>query len=137
MKKISNYFLTTSVILFGVGLIAFSSSNINTVNKVLDQFVMEHSDRCQVLDMRTIVKNREDCKDNIRHYQRVIYVRMAERLMELIEGNNVDIGRLTRLKIDASIIANRFLRKIKKCIYFYIHFFIYIDKSIENEEYFK
>lgn len=39
MKKISNYFLTTSVILFGVGLIAFSSSNINTVNNSLDLFL--------------------------------------------------------------------------------------------------
>lgn len=39
MKKISNYFLTFIIILFGIGLIFFSSSNIVAVRKSLDLFL--------------------------------------------------------------------------------------------------
>ena len=39
MKKISNYFLTFIIILFGVGLIFFSSSNIVAVRNSLDLFL--------------------------------------------------------------------------------------------------
>jgi FkbH-like protein len=81
------------------------------MNKVLDEFVREHADRCQILDMREIVKERNDCKDNIRHYQRVIYVKMAEKLMSMLEGNKMEISRISRFISDMSILKERVLRR--------------------------
>lgn len=38
------------------------------MNVVLDKFVAEHTDRCQLLDIRKLVYQRDDCTNCIRHY---------------------------------------------------------------------
>ncbi len=69
------------------------------MNKILDIFVKEHSDQCKILDIRKIVDKREKCKDNIRHYNRNVYLKMAELLMSGLAGHEVKTGRLSKVFI--------------------------------------
>ena len=68
------------------------------LNNALDEFVSNHSN-CHVLDIRKIVVSRSDCKDNLRHYQRFVYVKMAEQLMRLVVGKNIKVS-LIRILIE-------------------------------------
>jgi len=67
------------------------------MNVVLDQFIASHPDTCSLLDMRTIVTGRADNKDNLRHYQRPIYIKMAEELMTIISGSQTKVKKSTLL----------------------------------------
>lgn len=69
-----------------------------SMNKVLDQFVSSHSDRCTLLDMRRIAISTTDLKDNIRHYTRPIYIRMAEELTRLVIGEEWRMPYSLRVK---------------------------------------
>lgn len=77
------------------------------MNGVLDKFIATHADKCSLLDMRAIVKSREDNKDNIRHYQRPIYIKLAEEMMTLIFGNQTKVKTSTLIKSRASQIIGR------------------------------
>ena len=77
------------------------------MNGVLDKFIATYADKCRLLDMRTIVKSREDNKDNIRHYQRPIYIKMAEELMTIVSGNQANVKTSTLIKGRAKQILGR------------------------------
>lgn len=64
------------------------------LNAVIDRVVARYP-RTRLLDMREIVKGRDDLQDNIRHYNRDVYRRMAMRLSELV--NRESGGWLVRL----------------------------------------
>ena len=68
-----------------------------SMNSILDTFVKSHTN-CQLLDMREIVSSRNDCKDNLRHYQRPIYVKMAKQLMCLLAGEKVNVPIIELVK---------------------------------------
>lgn len=86
------------------------------MNAALDCFVRENSERCSILDMRPLLKCRENFKDNIRHYQRPVYVSMAERLMGLIENKNVKVSPLKIKMVELKKFLNRLRRWIKRKI---------------------
>lgn len=69
----------------------------NAFNTALDNFVAQH-DNCQLLDMRKIVVTRTDCKDNLRHYQRPIYIKMAEGLMTIMAKENISVRKSVIIK---------------------------------------
>lgn len=83
------------------------------MNKVMDEFVRNHRDRCQLIDIRNYVKKREDCKDNIRHYQRPVYIKMAEVLMNLVYGNDIKVKKSTIVKQRILSIAKIVYHKLK------------------------
>lgn len=65
-------------------------------NSALEEFVSHHPN-CQILDVRKLISSRSDCKDNLRHYQRPVYVKMAEQLMTMLNGEKIRVP--LRLKI--------------------------------------
>ena len=79
------------------------------MNAVLDEFIGMHSGICSLLDVRTIVKKRSDNKDNLRHYQRPIYIKMAEELMTLIEGKDTKVKSKTLIKSRVKQIFSRII----------------------------
>lgn len=88
------------------------------MNAVLDRFVAEHSDRCQLLDVRKLVQQRDDCTNCIRHYKRIIYVHIAEEITRLLSRRSqVAIG--DKIHIQCQYIGERmayWTRKImRKC----------------------
>ena len=58
------------------------------MNAVLDRFVAEHSDKCRLLDVRKLVLQRDDCTNCIRHYKRIVYVKIAEEIMRMLSSRN-------------------------------------------------
>lgn len=61
------------------------------MNKVLDDFIAEHLDRCQLVDVRKFVQEPKDVEDNIRHYNRIVYVKLAEEIMRLSGENSLSL----------------------------------------------
>ena len=55
-------------------------------NTVLDKFIKENAINTYLLDMRKIVTDREQLNDNIRHYNREIYYKMACELGKMIQA---------------------------------------------------
>lgn len=92
------------------------------MNDVLDDFIRKHSDRCQLIDLRQIVHKREDCKDNIRHYQRPLYIKMAEQLMSLVQGNQVKVSLITKLIQNTIAQAKKLYRSLRKIMRKYLVF---------------
>ena len=68
------------------------------MNKVLDNLIEENGDHIKLLDVRKFVHDRRDQKDTIRHYQRPIYVKMAEELMCLLTDKKVKVSIFVRYK---------------------------------------
>lgn len=68
------------------------------MNAALTQFVERHKDRCKIVDVRQLVKNRCDLKDNIRHYQRDTYVKLAHRIAEITGGYACNPSIIQRIK---------------------------------------
>lgn len=79
------------------------------MNAVLDSFVKEHSDRCQIIDVRKYVTSKDNLKDNIRHYEREVYVELAKQLMLLTSGKHVSISK--------GVLIRRYLRDVLKTFY--------------------
>jgi len=67
------------------------------MNRVLDDFIAENPSKCSIIDVRKFAKTRADHKDTIRHYQRKIYVDMAEEIMTLLSGKKTRVKRITLL----------------------------------------
>ena len=85
------------------------------MNAVLDRFVAEHSDRCQLLDVRKYVQQRDDCTNCIRHYKRITYVRIAEDIMRLLsKRSQVSIG--DKIHIQCQYISERIAYMLRKII---------------------
>jgi len=61
------------------------------MNQVLEEVVTELPN-ATICDVRPFVASREDLKDNLRHYTRQAYIRIAEHLAELV-GSDVALER--------------------------------------------
>ena len=61
------------------------------MNEVLEEVVAELPNAA-ICDVRPFVTSREDLMDNLRHYRREPYVRIAEHLAELV-GSDVALER--------------------------------------------
>ena len=92
------------------------------MNAALDRFVAEHSDTCQLLDVRKLVKTREDCTNCIRHYKRITYMHIAEEIMRLLsEQKRNSIRYVLKLKCQYFIErigywSRKFKRDLKKIL---------------------
>lgn len=88
------------------------------MNAVLDKFVAEHSDRCQLLDVRNIVQQRDDCTNCIRHYKRIVYLHIAEEIMRLLSSRS-DVALRDKWHIQCQYIGERtafwYGKIIRKC----------------------
>lgn len=86
-----------------------------TMNQVLNDFVKDHSDRCQIIDVNQFIKDRDDLEDNIRHYKRFVYVELAKELMKRC-GKDVRISRSSYLKGYILSIIRKMKIKVAKLI---------------------
>lgn len=88
------------------------------MNAILDRFVAEHSDRCQLLDVRKLVQQRDDCTNCIRHYKRIIYVRIAEEIMRMLCARD-EAAMRDKMRIKYKYAGERILfwydKIIRKC----------------------
>jgi len=55
------------------------------MNKALDDFISSNAGNCFLLDVRKIVTDKKQITDNIRHYQRTVYMELAKELIGTIE----------------------------------------------------
>lgn len=89
-----------------------STSRHIVMNQALQE-VAEHEKNIILLDVRKFIRGKEDHKDNIRHYQRPVYVKMAEELMFLLEGREIKVSWLKVLKERMKYLLSRIMQKIK------------------------
>lgn len=89
------------------------------MNGVLDKFV-KSTENVYLLDMRKIVTKREELTDNIRHYTRDVYYKMANELVNIINSSekntviHVDKNKYTvMLKKIQQAVLNRFFYKMR------------------------
>lgn len=82
------------------------------MNAVLDRFVADHRDRCRLLDIRTLVTSPDKCTNCIRHYKRIIYVRIAEEIMRMLSVDNT-ITKLYKVRLKCKYMHERIKRFIK------------------------
>ena len=68
------------------------------MNSTLQKYVDTCESDVKVLDVRQFIHGIKDHKDNIRHYQRPIYVNMAEELMSILTKENISVGKIVVLK---------------------------------------
>lgn len=89
----------------------------NVMNKVLDSFVAKHRDRCKIVDIRTMVKEKGDFRDTIRHYKRTVYVNMADTLMKLLDsdyiGRSLIASKCTAIRQHTKEFLKRYYNSIK------------------------
>ncbi len=84
------------------------------MNLVLDKFVSENPNDCKLLDVRQYVTNKNDCTDNLRHYQRHIYVALAEKLVEIISGQKYKVSRYIVFKEKVRLLVVNIKSTIKR-----------------------
>lgn len=58
-------------------------------NHVVDEFVNDHRENTKLLDMRKLVLSQDNLADNIRHYKRDVYYKMAMELSHLLQSQDV------------------------------------------------
>lgn len=90
------------------------------MNKALEEVVALYPERCKIIDVRKYAKRLPDFKDTIRHYQRPVYMSLAEALMSNICEYSVRIPLRKKILDIYELLINRFkrvFRKIKKLIY--------------------
>lgn len=83
------------------------------MNKALDEFVAEHSQQCKIIDVRNIVKDKNDFRDTIRHYQRTVYMTMAESLMSDICNATISVSLRKRIIVEMKSLMKRINNKIR------------------------
>lgn len=87
------------------------------MNKKLDLFIENHKDKCQLIDVRKYVKSRNDIRDTIRHYQRIIYVDLAEDLMNKLSKEKNSISKYKKFTIIVTFIRQDCKIKVKSILY--------------------
>jgi hypothetical protein len=75
--------------------------------------ISRHKGQCKLLDMREIVKSRNQNTNNIRHYIRPVYVRMAEELMSLLSGESIRVRLTTKIERRVKAFMKRVKGKLK------------------------
>ncbi len=61
-----------------------SISRHKIMNSYLDEFI-ENSENTFLVDLRSIITKKEDVTDNIRHYKRNIYLKIANELIKIVK----------------------------------------------------
>lgn len=69
-----------------------ASEHHKIMNRVLEDFVAKHSDRCAIIDVRKYIQSREDVTDNIRHYKRITYVALAKEILGRLSTSLYDVS---------------------------------------------
>lgn len=82
------------------------------MNHSLELFVSKHRDQCTIVDVNKYVKNYNDLTDNIRHYQRKIYIDLAKEIIELTTGEKIKSFTLLTIKYYSKKIYNKLLKMI-------------------------
>ena len=82
------------------------------MNRALEEFVNDHRDKCDIIDVRHYAKDIDDFEDNIRHYKRVVYISIAK---EIINKCGVSIDTISKKSI-LIMKAKTYILKIKKAI---------------------
>lgn len=82
------------------------------MNKVLDAFVKSHSN-CFLVDVRKFATDRSDIKDTIRHYQRTVYLRMAEEVLVLLNDGGVGLATIERCRYEIQARKNQFMDEVR------------------------
>lgn len=82
------------------------------MNSALQKYVDTCESDVKVLDVRKFIHGINDHKDNIRHYQRPVYVFMAEELMTQLAGRRTEVSRLKIVKEQ----VRQFFIKIRRFI---------------------
>ncbi len=95
-----------------------SIERIITMNRILDDFIAENKD-CHLLDLREIVIKSSDMKISAFHYRREIYIKIAEKLLKMLEDFNDSEFKLKRIDFIQAVAA-KFMTDIKDKIMFKI-----------------
>ncbi len=97
-----------------------ASARHKTMNNAVKDLVRNNPSRFQLLDVTKFVKDKSDHNDTIRHYQRQIYVKMAEELMTILTKENVPvrksaiiIERLTHYEKRLKSLVIRIINKLR------------------------
>ena len=80
------------------------------MNAALEEFVSQ-TNNCSIVDVRKFINGKKEHKDTIRHYQRSVYVKMAEELMTQLSGNHIEVKSVLVLKERLKSILIRIKRK--------------------------
>ena len=62
------------------------------MNAVLDDFLKTCHRNCKLIDIRKFVKSKSEIRDTIRHYQRNIYVLLAQEIMSELNDERIQVG---------------------------------------------
>lgn len=68
------------------------------MNLALNEVVADHVN-CFVIDVRKYVTSRREVKDNLRHYQRTVYVSLAEDVMSLVSQSKIKAKKVAVYKV--------------------------------------
>lgn len=84
------------------------------MNKALAEFVKKNKSQCSIIDVNKYVKNSNDITNNIRHYQRTVYIDLAKEIMNIARGEEIKISILPILKQILKSFALRIYRILNK-----------------------
>lgn len=76
------------------------------MNKVLSSFVSNNPQRFHIIDVNRYVKTRYDLKDNIRHYDRRVYIDLAKDIMSFCDLGEIKVNRVE--------VASQYLKGVLK-----------------------
>lgn len=82
------------------------------MNRVVDNIVAKY-DNVYLLDMRLIVTDMNMLEDNIRHYKREVYIKMAEELISIIESISHIKSKKDTLKYSMGKVKHFLSKEIK------------------------
>ena len=63
------------------------------MNAIVDEFIKNHPDNTALLDVRKFVTSSNDLADNIRHYNRDIYFKLAKELAFLVKEETINVSQ--------------------------------------------
>lgn len=76
------------------------------MNKVLSSFVSNNPQRFHIIDVNRYVKTRYDLKDNIKHYDRRVYIDLAKDIMSFCDLGEIKVNRVE--------VASQYLKGVLK-----------------------
>lgn len=85
------------------------------MNAILDDFLRNCQTDCRLIDIRKHVKSRADIRDTIRHYQRGIYVKLAQDIMNELSDSKVQVSLFRILSMHISY----YIQVTKRFVYLF------------------
>ena len=93
------------------GKLNISNERIITMNRVLDDFIAENKN-CYLLDLRKIVIKDTNMKNSPFQYKREIYIKIAEKLLKILESFDDSEFKLNKMNFINAVIY-KFLVDVK------------------------